>query len=149
MPNSLSPVLCNLEFHIKYQKSEINKFVKYLSKEIIDTFKLLKESNDKVEEKIYKEIFDLNKALKKGKIKLEESRNLYYTKMKNLEKLIFEEESTKINMISQNQEIKDKKSKFNIDSLLSKERPKIKNKVLQFMDQEKKNNESEEEKKEK
>ena len=68
--NSLSPVLCNLEFHIKYQKSEINKFVKYLSKEIIDTFKLLKESNDKVEEKIYKEIFDLNKALKKGKIKL-------------------------------------------------------------------------------
>ena len=42
-----------------------------------------------------------------------------------------------------------KKSKFNIDSLLSKERPKIKNKVLQFMDQEKKNNEKEEEKKEK
>ena len=122
---SLSPVLCNLEFHIKYQKSEINKFAKYLSKEIIDTFKLLKESNDKVEEKIYKEIFDLNKALKKGKIKLEESRNLYYTKMKNLEKLIFEEESIKINMISQNQEIKDKKKLIN-DSITECKNDEIK-----------------------
>ena len=40
-----------------------------------------------------------------------------------------------------------KKSKINLDSLLMKERPKIKNKVLQFMDEEKKKEEKEEEKK--
>ena len=55
----------------------------------------------------------------------------------------------KIIQLKIDRENANKKSKFNIDSLLSKERPKIKNKVLQFMDQEKKNNESEEEKKEK
>ena len=55
----------------------------------------------------------------------------------------------KIIQLKIDRENANKKSKFNIDSLLSKERPKIKNKVLQFMDQEKKNNETEEKKKEK
>ena len=55
----------------------------------------------------------------------------------------------KIIQLKIDRENANKKSKFNIDSLLSKERPKIKNKVLQFMNKEKKNNESEEEKKEK
>ena len=55
----------------------------------------------------------------------------------------------KIIQLKIDRENANKKSKFNIDSLLSKERPKIKNKVLQFMDQKNKNNETEEEKKEK
>ena len=112
-PNSLIPVLMNLEFHIKCQSNEFKKLAKNIGKEIIDTFKFLKESNDKIEEKIYKEILDLNKNLKKTKIRLEESHNIYNIKMKNLEKLISEEKTIKINILSSNQEIKDKKKLIN------------------------------------
>ena len=112
-PNSLSPLLINLECHIKWQSSEFNKLAKYISKEIIDNFKLLKESNDKVEEKIYKELSELNKSLRKSKKILEESHNIYNIKMKNLEKLILEEKSTKKIILSSNQEIKDKRRVIN------------------------------------
>jgi hypothetical protein len=49
----------------------------------------------------------------------------------------------KIIKLKRDRENLNKKKKFNIDDLLKKERPKIKNKVLQFLDEEKRNEEKE------
>ena len=49
----------------------------------------------------------------------------------------------KITKLKRDRENFNKKRKFNIDDLLKKERPKIKNKVLQFLDDEKRNEEIE------
>ena len=108
-PSSLVTLLSSIETHIKWQGTEFNKLSKLLYKEIVETFKLLKDSNDRIEENIYKELNELNRALKKSKIKLEENRNIYINKMKNLEKLMTEEKTMKINITSGNYEIKDKK----------------------------------------
>ena len=111
--SSLYPLLLNLEIHIKFQSEQFNNLSKYILKEIIETFKLLKDTNDKIEEKIYKELNELNKALKKSKLKLDENKNLYNSKMKNLEKLITEEKSMKINVLSGNNDIKEKRKAIN------------------------------------
>jgi len=111
--SSLYPLLLNLEIHIKFQSEQFNNLSKYILKEIIETFKLLKDTNDKIEEKIYKELNELNKALKKSKLKLDENKNLYNSKMKNLEKLIAEEKSMKINVLSGNNDIKEKRKAIN------------------------------------
>ena len=111
--SSLYPLLLNLEIHIKFQSEQFNNLSKYILKEIIETFKLLKDTNDKIEEKIYKELNELNKALKKSKLKLDENKNLYNSKMKNLEKLITEEKSMKINILSGNNDIKEKRKAIN------------------------------------
>ena len=111
--SSLYPLLLHLENHIKFQSGQFNNLSKYILKEIIETFKLLKDTNDKIEEKIYKELNELNKALKKSKLKLDENKNLYNSKMKNLEKLITEEKSMKINLLSGNNDIKEKRKAIN------------------------------------
>jgi len=111
--SSLYPLLLNLEIHIKFQSEQFNNLSKYILKEIIETFKLLKDTNDKIEEKIYKELNELNKALKKSKLKLDENKNLYNSKMKNLEKMITEEKSMKINVLSGNNDIKEKRKAIN------------------------------------
>ena len=111
--SSLYPLLLNLEIHIKFQSEQFNNLSKFILKEIIETFKLLKDTNDKIEEKIYKELNELNKALKKSKLKLDENKNLYNSKMKNLEKLITEEKSMKINVLSGNNDIKEKRKAIN------------------------------------
>jgi len=49
----------------------------------------------------------------------------------------------KIIKLKRDRENLSRKKKFNIDELLKKERPKIKNKVLQFLDDEKRNEEIE------
>ena len=49
----------------------------------------------------------------------------------------------KIIKLKRDRENLSRKKKFNIDDLLKKERPKIKNKVLQFLDDEKRNEEIE------
>ena len=49
----------------------------------------------------------------------------------------------KIIKLKRDRENLSRKKKFNIDELLKKERPKIKNKVLQFLDEEKRNEEKE------
>ena len=49
----------------------------------------------------------------------------------------------KIIKLKRDRENLSRKKKFNIDDLLKKERPKIKNKVLQFLDDEKRNEENE------
>ena len=49
----------------------------------------------------------------------------------------------KIIKLKRDRENLNKKKKCNIDDLLKKERPKIKNKVLQFLDEEKRNEEKE------
>ena len=111
--SSLYPLLLYLENHIKFQSEQFNNLSRYILKEIIETFKLLKDTNDKIEEKIYKELNELNKALKKSKLKLDENKNLYNSKMKNLEKLITEEKSMKINILSGNNDIKEKRKAIN------------------------------------
>ena len=116
-PNLLQPLLISLENHIKLQASEFHRLSKYIKTEIIETYKLLKDFNDKIEEKINKELLELNKTFKKSKIKLDENRNLYNSKMKNLEKIILEEKSMKINILTGNNEIKEKKKA--IDELLN------------------------------
>lgn len=112
-PSSLITLLTSIETNIKWQGTEFNKLSKLLYKEIIETFRLLKESNDRIEENIYKELNELNRALKKSKIKLEENRNLYINKMKNLEKLMTDEKTMKINIISGIHETKEKKKMIN------------------------------------
>ena len=97
-PSSLYPLLKSVESHIKWQANEFNRLSQFIHKEIIESFKFLKDSNDKIEGQLYKELTDLNKTLKKSKIKLEENHHLYDTKMKNLEKIITEVKYMKINM---------------------------------------------------
>ena len=112
-PATLLPLLTNLENHIKFQAKEFKKLSKSIYKEIIDSFKILSDSNKKLEEKLNKELNESNKVLKKSKIKLEENQTIYHSKMKNLEKLILEEKSMKINTLSGNNDIKEKRKQIN------------------------------------
>ena len=112
-PSSLYPLLKSVESHIKWQANEFNRLSQFIHKEIIESFKFLKDSNDKIEGQLYKELTDLNKTLKKSKIKLEENHHLYDTKMKNLEKIITEVKYMKINILTGNNDIKEKKRIIN------------------------------------
>ena len=101
-------LMINLKNLMATQSVEYKDLASNLMKEIIDPCKIILANNDKNEEILYKEYNDINKRLKKAKLKLEENKNIYLTKMKETEKLIFEEKSMKINSITSNQEIKDK-----------------------------------------
>ena len=111
--SSIYPLLINFENYIKFQAKEFNKFSNFISREICETFKIMKATNDKIEDKAYKELTELNKALKKSKHKMKENYNSYNLKMKNLEKLITEEKSMKINNLSGNSDVKEKKKAIN------------------------------------
>ena len=101
-------LMLNLKNLMATQSVEYKDLASNLMKEIIDPCKIILANNDKNEEILCKEYNDINKRLKKAKLKLEENKNIYLTKMKETEKLIFEEKSMKINSITSNQEIKDK-----------------------------------------
>ena len=110
-PISLQPLLSSLESFIKGQATEFHKVSKRINKEIIESYKLLKESNDKLELTTYKDLNEYNKTLKKSKNKLEESHNIYLSKMKNLETSMTTSEYKQIK--SNNNETKDKKKLIN------------------------------------
>ena len=99
-----------LKSHFQLQSEELKDFTKAITKEIIEPFKSFKSVNDKSVEDVLKNIYELSKRIKKEKSCLEDNQNIYYTKMKETEKLIIEEISMKGNQFSFNQEIKNKKS---------------------------------------
>ena len=98
-----------LKNHFLFESQEYKELSDLISKEIIEPFKISKNNDDKDEEKLNKEYNELMKKLKKAKLKLEENKNNYLNKMENTEKLVLEEKSIKINALTSNQEIKEKK----------------------------------------
>ena len=101
-------LMTNLKNHLLIEIKEYKDLSNLLTKEIIEKYKIIKTNNDKNEEKLIKDYSEVNKKIKKAKLKLDEYQNLFFTKMKDTEKLIVEEKSTKINTLTSNQEIKEK-----------------------------------------
>ena len=101
-------LMTNLKNHLLIEIIEYKDLSNLLTKEIIEKYKIIKTNNDKNEEKLIKDYSEVNKKIKKAKLKLDEYQNLFFTKMKDTEKLIVEEKSTKINTLTSNQEIKEK-----------------------------------------
>ena len=91
-PISLHPLLLNTENLIKEQAKEYYRFSNSINEKIIEQYKLLKETSDKIELTAHKELKDYYKSLKKSKNKLEESQKNYQSKMKNLELLMISED---------------------------------------------------------
>ena len=91
-PISLHPLLLNTENIIKEQARLYYNFSNTINMNIIEQYKLLKETNDKIESTAYKELKDYYKSLKKSKTKLEESQKNYHNKMKNVELLMLPED---------------------------------------------------------
>ena len=91
-PISLHPLLLNTENIIKEQAKLYYNFSNTINMNIIEQYKLLKETNDKIESTAYKELKDYYKSLKKSKTKLEESQKNYHNKMKNVELLMLPED---------------------------------------------------------
>ena len=108
--NIFYSLMINLKAHMQTQYIEYKGLSNFLAKEIIEPYKIFQTNNDKNEESLIKELNDANKKLKKAKTKYEENKHIFLTKMKETEKLILEEKSMKINTITSNQEIKDKKN---------------------------------------
>ena len=108
--NIFYSLMINLKAHMQTQYIEYKGLSNFLTKEIIEPYKIFQTNNDKNEESLIRELNDANKKLKKAKIKYEENKHIFLTKMKETEKLILEEKSMKINTITSNQEIKDKKN---------------------------------------
>ena len=98
----------SFQCHMKSQSQEFHDLCDLISNNILEPYKNQKIANDKTEENLFKELSDLNKALKKSKNKLDENKNNFYNKLKEVEKLILEEKSTKINELTINQGKKDK-----------------------------------------
>ena len=107
--NIFYDLIQNLKYHIKLESQEYKDLSSLIIRDIIEPFKRNKNTNDKNEENIFKNYNDFLKKVKASKTKLEENKNNYYTKMKETEKLIVEEKSMKVNELTSNQEIKDKK----------------------------------------
>ena len=91
-PLTLHPLLLNTENIIKEQARLYYNFSNTINMNIIEQYKLLKETNDKIESTAYKELKDYYKSLKKSKTKLEESQKNYHNKMKNVELLMLPED---------------------------------------------------------
>ena len=91
-PLTLHPLLLNTENIIKEQAKLYYNFSNTINMNIIEQYKLLKETNDKIESTAYKELKDYYKSLKKSKTKLEESQKNYHNKMKNVELLMLPED---------------------------------------------------------
>ena len=107
-PISLHPLLLNTENIIKEQAKFYYNFSETINKNIINKYKLLKETGDKKESTSYKELKEYYKSLKKSKSKLEESQKNYQNKMKNLELLmISEDKQTKLHNNNKKKNIND------------------------------------------
>ena len=96
-----------LKNHLQTESSEYKELTNHLTNEIIEKHKIMKANNEKTEGNLTKDFFEASKKLKKAKLKFDEYQNLFLTKMKDTEKLIFQEKSIKINEQT-SQEIKDK-----------------------------------------
>ena len=96
-----------LKNHLQTESSEYKELTNHLTNEIIEKHKIMKANNEKTEGNLTKDFFESSKKLKKAKLKFDEYQNLFLTKMKDTEKLIFQEKSIKINEQT-SQEIKDK-----------------------------------------
>ena len=96
-----------LKNHLQTESSEYKELINHLTNEIIEKYKIMKANNEKTEGNLTKDYIEASKKLKKAKSKFDEYQNLFLTKMKDTEKLIFQEKSIKINE-QNSQEIKDK-----------------------------------------
>lgn len=114
--NPLYQLFVNIQFHIKSQSNEYKDLSDIISRQIIEPYKKVKHVDEKKEENLYKEIIELNKGLKKIKSKIEENKNIFYTKMIETEKLIFEEKSMKKNSLISSKELKEKEN-ISFDSI--------------------------------
>ena len=96
-----------LKNHIQTESSEYKELSNHLTNEIIEKYKIMKANNEKTEGNLTKDYIEASKKLKKAKSKFDEYQNLFLTKMKDTEKLIYQEKSIKINEQT-SQEIKEK-----------------------------------------